>query len=168
MISLRYFKSDDRVVNCGYDSSVHQFFCLIYTNEDNHKILLDKHFPDILTLFSIFKKAKLQVPASLMIDLIEDKAKERSALRFYKNVLFVCPESQTTGVNAMECIQVWSNDGLYDYIPDATPEYWADILYTCDSYELVEPLTGWGKYNHCYKVELEGTTRFYFVEMPVW
>ena len=68
----------------------------------------------------------------------------------------------------MECIQVWRENGNYDYIPDATEEFWEDIIYECDEFNHIEHLKGWGKYTDCYKVEFQGQTRFYFVVMPQW
>lgn len=68
----------------------------------------------------------------------------------------------------MDCIRVWFKDGIYDYIPDAIVECWADVIYECDDFFHVERLKGWGKYTDCYRVEFQGKTHFYFVELPQW
>ena len=68
----------------------------------------------------------------------------------------------------MECIQVWSEKGLFDYLPDAQEEFWEDVIYDCDDFFHVQNLKDLGKYTDCYRVEVGGKTKFYFVVMPQW
>jgi hypothetical protein len=71
MISLRYYSCDDVMVCCGWDSSQSQYHLLINKNKT---VLEDLELKSISAIFENLKKYQLQIPNSLMMDLLEDRA----------------------------------------------------------------------------------------------
>lgn len=86
MITLRYFISNDYMVCCGWDSSQSQYQLLIHKNEICFE---DLELKSISAMFDFFKKYQIQIPNSLMMDLLEDKANGKSLVHKYNNPVLI-------------------------------------------------------------------------------
>lgn len=86
MVTLRYFNSNDYMVCCGWDSSQSQYQLLI----NKEKLVLeDLELKSISAIFDVFKKYQIQIPNSLMMDLLEDKASNSRLIHYYKEPVLV-------------------------------------------------------------------------------
>ena len=86
MISLRYFECEGMMVCCGWDSSQSQYHLLVHSNK---LVLEDLELKSISEIFDILKKHQLQIPNSLMMDLLEDKANNANLIHYYKEPVLV-------------------------------------------------------------------------------
>ena len=87
MISIRFFKNREKVVCCGYQKSNNKYHLLVYTEGQEPDI--DAELNSISELFDNLKSFQLQIPNSLMMDLLEDRATKCSKTHYYKDAVFV-------------------------------------------------------------------------------
>lgn len=86
MISLRYFEVNDLMVCCGWDSNQSQYHLLIHSKQE---VLEDLELKSISEIFDNLKKHQLQMPNSLMMDLLEDKANKAKLIYYYREPVLV-------------------------------------------------------------------------------
>jgi len=86
MVSLRYFNCNNLTVCCGWDSTQSQYQLLI--NQDKN-VLEDLELKSISEIFENLKKYQLQIPNSLMMDLLEDRAINSSLIHYYKEPVLI-------------------------------------------------------------------------------
>jgi len=86
MITLRYFECQGMMVCCGWDSTQSQYHLLIHQND---VAIEDLELKSISEMFDNLKKYNLQIPNSLMMDLLEDKANKSRLIHYYKEPVLV-------------------------------------------------------------------------------
>ena len=74
------------MVCCGWDSSQSQYHLLINKNKT---VLEDLELKSISAIFENLKKYELQIPNSLMMDLLEDRASNSRLVHYYKEPVLV-------------------------------------------------------------------------------